>query len=193
MLVVAVNVFALPASADWVKEADGKSYYYFNGKKLTGWRKIDENYYFFNVDGVLIRTETEAEFKPFLDFEPMGDTFSKYLGYDNFAGNFVNKGKYYIMVTDEEDAISKALKKFPDFYSRPVTFILAEYSQNQLESTRQAFYAANFKASSWTDVKENRMYISVTKITSDLINFKQSLPYGDCIVFQQAPSETVLD
>ncbi len=39
------------ASADWQK-ADGKTYYYQNGKKLTGFQKIGKYTYYFDADGV---------------------------------------------------------------------------------------------------------------------------------------------
>lgn len=180
MLAVAVNLFALPASADWEKDADGKHYYYIGrGKyktKVTGWYKIDKNYYYFNSDGVFLRNGTEDA------YALMTDGFAKYLGYDNYAGSYVAGGLCYIRVKDVAAATAIALRQFPDFDRRPVTFILAEYSKNELESSRDAFKGMG---ASDIDPISNRAIIYVSKITSDLIKLKQSLPYGGCIVFNE--------
>ena len=124
------------------------------------------------------------------------ESFGKYLGYDNFAGAYVGGKNYYVMVTDEAAAIVKTLQKYPDFNSRPVTFILAEYSQNQLDSTKTAFedkWVQLGLNESHTDVKTNRVIVDVKKITTDVIKFKQSLPYGGCVTLTQSGDVITVD
>lgn len=48
------DVYELMTKKGWVKNSDGTwSYYLDNGKKVTGWKKIDKSWYYFNKSGIM--------------------------------------------------------------------------------------------------------------------------------------------
>ncbi len=82
------------ASADW-KTVDGKTYYYKNGKKLTGFQKIGKYTYYFNKDGV--RQTKWLSLK-------QGDTVYRYYFSKKYGRMFIGKKKigkkYYLFAQD---------------------------------------------------------------------------------------------